>query len=75
VCILSFFKNHIAELFISDHLHSQDDTQDSNSDTEPTASSSLATPNMDEVLETWPVNDPSAVAEVMLAKTPRSSIL
>jgi hypothetical protein len=47
--------------------------QESNSDGERMASSGT-TPNVDEHSETWPVNDPSAVAEVVLAKTPRSSI-
>ena len=63
----------ISKSFILDHLHPPDDTQDSNSSDEPTASSSTII-DIDEPSETWPVNDPSAVAEVMLAKTPRPSI-
>ena len=65
--------DHIANFFILDYLHPPDDTQDSNSSDEPTASSG-ATMDIDEPSETWPVNDPLAVAEVVLAKTPRSSI-
>ena len=34
----------------------------------------IVSTNIDEPLETWPVNDPSAVAEVVLAKTRRLSI-
>jgi hypothetical protein len=59
--------DHIAELFVLDDLHPPDDTQDGNSSDEPTASSGAAMMDIDEPLETWPVNDPLAVAEVMLA--------
>ena len=42
-------------------------------DSEPNDEPIVST-NIDELLETWPVNDPSAVAEVVLAKTRRLSI-
>lgn len=71
---LSF--NYLTEVFSTDDLPCDDDTHTiaGHFDDEPTAPSSSTAPHVDKSSETWPVNDPLAVAEVVLAKTPRMSI-
>jgi hypothetical protein len=67
---LSF--NYLTEVFSADDLPCDDDThaQDSHFDGEPATPSSSTAPHIDKSSETWPVNNPLAIAEVVLAKTP-----
>lgn len=67
---------NLANAYSVDNLHHDDDTdaEDDRSDGELAASSLSTASHIDEVSETWPVNDPLAVGGVVLAKTPRTSV-
>ena len=75
VCLTFSLKN-LAEAFSAGDVHHDDDThaQDDHPDGELATPPSTAS-RIDELSETWPVNDPLAIGGVVLAKTPRTSCL